>query len=75
MKKEEYRVDYFPSAQIFHKISSSNARIAPKTIIKHHKGMIYYYKKHNKTNFLALWVVSSLVMIRCLIQLFFNFFK
>ena len=75
MKKEGYLVNYFPSAQIFHKISSSNARINPQTIIKRHKGMIYYYKKHNKTNCLAQWAVISLVMIRCLIQLFLNFFK
>ena len=75
MKKKNYRVDYLPNVQIFHKISSSNARLAPQTIIKRHKGMIYYYKKHNKTNFLAQWAVISLVMIRCLIQLFFNFLK
>ena len=75
IKKVGYRVDYFPSAQIFHKISSSNARIAPQTIIKRHRGMIYYYKKHNKTNFLEQWAISSVVMIRCLFQLFFNIIK
>ena len=75
MKKEGYRVYYFPSSQILHRISSSNARIAPQTIIKRHKGMIYYYKKHNKMNFLTQWIVSSMVMIRCLFQLFFNVIK
>ena len=75
MKKEGYRVDYFPDAQVFHKVSSSNARIAPQTIIKRHRGMIYYYKKHNKTNLFEQWVVSSMVMIRCFFQLFFNIFK
>ena len=75
MRKENYRVDYLPSAKIFHKISSSNARIASQTIIKRHKGMIYYYKKHNKTNFLEQWAVSSMVMIRCFSQLFFNIIK
>jgi len=75
IKKEGYRVDYFPRAQIFHKILSSNARIAPQATIKRHMGMIYYYKKHNKTNFLSQWAVSSLIMIRCLFQLFFNIIK
>ena len=75
MKREGYRVDYFPDAQVFHKISSSNARMAPQTIIKRHRGMIYYYKKHNKTNLFEQWVVSSMVMIRCFFQLFFNIIK
>ena len=42
MWKSGYRVDYFPSAKIFHKISSSNSQLAPQTIIERHKGMIYY---------------------------------
>ena len=75
MKREGYKVHYFPGAQILHKISSSNARIAPKIIIKRHKGMIYYYKKHSKTNFLAQWAVSLMVTLRCLFQLFFNIIK
>jgi len=75
MRKENYRVDYLPSAKIFHKISSSNARIASQTIIKRHKGMIYYYKKHNNANFIEQWAISSAVMIRCLFQLFFNIIK
>jgi len=41
MRKKGYGVDYFPDAQIIHKISSGNAKLAPQTIIKRHKGMTY----------------------------------
>ena len=75
IKKNGYKVNYFPSSQVSHKISSSNARMAPQTIIKRHRGMIYYYKKHHKTNSLAQWMVSAMVTIRCFFQLFFNIIK
>ena len=75
MKKEGYRVDYFPSAEILHIISSSNARIAPQTIIKRHKGMIYYSQKHHKINLVIRYIINSMIMVRCLLQLLFNMVK
>ena len=75
MRKKGYRVDYFPSAKIFHKISSSSSQSAPQTIIKHHKGMIYYNQKYNKTNFVIRYTINSMVMVRCLLQLLFNVVK
>jgi hypothetical protein len=75
IQKEGYRVDYFPGAKIFHKISSSNSRSAPQTIIKRHQGMIYYNQKHHETNFVTQWIINAMIMVRCLFQLLLNMAK
>ena len=75
MWKSGYRVDYLPSAKISHKISSSKSQLTPQTIIKHHKGMIYYNQKHHKMNFVIRYIINSMIMVRCLLQLLFNTIK
>jgi GT2 family glycosyltransferase len=75
IQKEGYRVDYFPDAKIYHKISSSNSKSAPQTIIKRHQGMIYYNQKHHKTNFVTQWIINAMIMVRCLFQLLLNMAK
>ena len=75
IQKEGYRVDYFPNAKIFHKISSSNSRSAPRTIIKRHQGMIYYNQKHHKKNFVTQRIINTMIMVRCLFQLLLNMAK
>ena len=75
MKKKKYKVDYLSNAEILHKISSSNTRIAAQIIIKRHRGMIYYYNKHHTPNLFTQLAIGSTVMLRCVSQLFFNFIK
>ena len=72
IKKQGLRVVYFPNAKIFHKISSSNSRLTPQTIIKRHQGMIYYNQKHFKTNFIVRYMINSTIMARCLLQILMN---
>ena len=75
IQKKGYRVDYLPAAKIFHKISSSNSRSVPQTIIKHHQGMIYYNQKHHKTSFFTKWIINTMIMVRCFFQLLLNMAK
>jgi N-acetylglucosaminyl-diphospho-decaprenol L-rhamnosyltransferase len=75
IKKKGFRIVYFPEAKIFHKISSSNSRLTPQTIIKRHQGMIYYNQKHFKTNFIVRYMINSTIMARCLLQILLNTLK
>ena len=75
IQKEGYRVDYFPGAKIFHKISSSNARLTPRLIIKRHQGMIYYNQKYRKVNFIIQHTINSIIMARCLLQILMHIVK
>ncbi len=75
IKKKGLRVVYFPNAKIFHKISSSNSRSASQVIIKRHQGMIYYNQKHLKTNFMIRYMINSIIMARCLLQILLNTVK
>jgi N-acetylglucosaminyl-diphospho-decaprenol L-rhamnosyltransferase len=75
IKKKGLRVIYFPPAKIFHKISSSNARSTPRVIIKRHQGMIYYNQKHHKINFIMQYMINTIIMVRCLLQILLNTVK
>ena len=75
IKKQGLRVVYFPNAKVFHKISSSNARSTPQMIIKRHQGMIYYNQKYGKKNLLIQYMINSIIMARCLLQILLNIIK
>jgi len=75
IKKISLRVVYFPNSIIFHKISSSNSKSTFRLIIKRHQGMIYYNQKYRKTNFLIRYLINSIIMARCILQILLNLFK
>jgi N-acetylglucosaminyl-diphospho-decaprenol L-rhamnosyltransferase len=75
IKKKGLRVIYFPNAKIFHKITSSNARLTLRIIINHHQGMIYYNQKYRKTNFIIQHMINSIIIARCLLQILLNIVK
>ena len=75
IKKKGLRVVYFPNAKILHKISSSNSRLTFQVIIKRHKGMIYYNQKHYKTNLAVQYIINTIIMMRCLVQILLNIVK
>ena len=75
IKKQGLRVVYFPNAKIFHKISSSNARSTSRVIIKRHQGMIYYNQKYGETNLIMRYMINSIIMARCLLQILLNIIK
>ena len=75
IKKQGLRVVYFPNAKIFHKISSSNARSTSRVIIKRHQGMIYYNQKYSETNLIIQYLINSIIMARCLLQILLNIVK
>ena len=75
IKKQGLRVVYFPNAKIFHKISSSNARSTCRIIIKRHQGMIYYNQKYSETNLIIQYMINSIIMSRCLLQILLNIIK
>ena len=75
IKKISLRVVYYPSSKIFHKISSSNSKSTFRLIIKRHQGMVYYNQKYHKTNLLIRYLINSIIMARCLLQILLNLFK
>ena len=75
IKKKGLRVVYFPNAKIFHKISSSNTRSTSRVIIKRHQGMIYYNQKYGETNLIIQYMINSIIMARCLLQILLNIIK
>ena len=75
IKKQGLRVVYFPNAKIFHKISSSNTRSTSRVIIKRHQGMIYYNQKYGKTSLIIQYMINSIIMARCLLQILLNLIK
>jgi len=75
IKKQGLRVVYFPNAKIFHKISSSNTCSTSRVIIKRHQGMIYYNQKYGKTSLLIQYMINSIIMARCLLQILLNIIK
>ena len=75
IKKKGLRVVYFPNAKIFHKISSSNAHSTSRVIIKRHQGMIYYNQKYSETNLIIQYMINSIIMARCLLQILLNIIK
>ena len=75
IKKKGLRVVYFPNAKIFHKISSSNTRSTSRVIIKRHQGMIYYNQKYSETNLIIQYMINSIIMARCLLQILLNIIK
>jgi GT2 family glycosyltransferase len=75
MKEAGKQVVYFPDAQVFHHISSSNSKLAAKTIIRRHLGMVHYYKKNRRPSAWALFLIKSLVALRCTLHLVLNSYK
>lgn len=69
------KVVYYPSAVVYHHITSSNRRLPPGIIIKRHLGMIYYCRKHHRASIFSGLFVNLLITLRCFFQLLINFFK
>lgn len=61
VKKDGWKVFYFPNAKVQHLIGSSTKKEKPKMIIQHHKSIYYFYQKHYALNFIlsiaVLWGV------------------
>jgi GT2 family glycosyltransferase len=75
MKSLGLKVIYYPSCRIHHRISSSNSRLDPGTIIKRHRGMSYYYRKHFRHQSAVSFLIDFLVALRCVSQLSLNIFR
>ena len=75
VKQAGKQVVYFPDAQVFHHVSSSNSKLAARTIIHRHQGMVHYYQKNCRPSAWALFVIKSLVTLRCMLHLVLNSFK
>jgi GT2 family glycosyltransferase len=70
-----YKVMYFPLAKITHHVSTSNSNVPARIIIKRHRGMKHYYKKHHGKNPVIKIAVNIAITLRCLSQLALNIFK
>ena len=75
IKSFGYPIIYYPHAKVYHYITASDGKTAPQAIIKRHKGMSYYFKKHHSENVLTQIMVNAMISLRCLSQLFLNLFK
>ncbi len=73
--QNEFKVMYFPSAEITHHVSTSNSKVPVEIIMKRHRGMRHYYGKHHGKNPLTKVAVNIAITLRCLSQLAFNIFK
>ncbi len=75
VKQAGKKVVYYPDAQVFHHISSSNNKLAAKTILRRHQGMVYYYQKNCRPSAWAMFTIKSLVALRCMLHLALNMFR
>ena len=64
--------DYVPAAVAVHAVGASRRRVAPKVIVERHRGMIHYFRKHHRPNFVASAVVAAVVYARCGMMLLAN---
>lgn len=75
IKTHGYKIIYYPNSKVYHHITSSNARVSSKVIIKRHLGMSYYFKKHHYKNIGIRFFVNFFIALRCFSQLLFNLFR
>ena len=68
-------VIYFPEAMVNHQVSTSNNKTSLKVIAKRHFGMMHYFKKHHRANFLFRGTVNFFILIRGITQLIANLTK
>ena len=69
------KVIYFPEAIANHQVSTSNNMKSAKVILKRHLGMMYYFKKHHRKNFLFQGTVNFFILMRAITQLIVNLIK
>ena len=69
------KVIYFPEAIANHQVSTSNNMKSAKVIVKRHLGMMHYFKKHHKKNFLFRGTVNFFILMRGITQLIVNLIK
>ena len=68
-------VIYFPKAIANHKVSTSNDMKSAKVILKRHLGMMHYFKKHHRANFVFRGTVNFFILVRGIAQLIVNLIK
>ncbi|MEK9628147.1 MAG: glycosyltransferase family 2 protein [Nitrospinota bacterium] len=66
---------YFPDATVVHKISTSNSKTSIRVIVQRHLGMMHYFKKHHRQNFLVRGAINFFILLRGITQLSINHFK
>lgn len=70
-----YRVVYHPTAAVTHEIGASGGKLPPMVIVKRHRGMAHYWKKHMRPNALSAALIELMLAVRCGAQLLFNWLK
>ena len=68
-------VVYFPQVKVYHHVSTSNSRTSARVIIKRHLGMMHYFKKHHRGNFLFREIINFFILMRGITQLIINLIK
>ena len=69
------KVIYFPEAIVNHQVSTSNNKTSAGVIVKRHLGMMHYFKKHHRGNFLFRGTVNFFILMRGITQLIANLIK
>ncbi|MGP0630167.1 glycosyltransferase family 2 protein [Nitrospina sp. 32_T5] len=64
-----YRVVYHPEAVVTHDIGAGNRNLPALVIVRRHRGMAHYWKKHMRPNPVVYGLVSMAIGLRCLLQL------
>ena len=75
IQQHGFKVMYFPTAEITHHVSTSNSKVPVEIILKRHRGMKYYYRKHHGKNPMVKMFVTIAIFLRCLSQIAINIFK
>ena len=68
-------VIYFPKATVHHHVSTSNSKTSARVIMKRHLGMMHYFKKHHRGNFLFRGTINFFILMRGITQLIANLIK
>ncbi|MZH05862.1 MAG: glycosyltransferase family 2 protein [Nitrospinae bacterium] len=69
------KVIYFPQAIVNHQVSTSNSKTSARVIVKRHLGMMHYFKKHHRVNFLFRGTINFFILMRGITQLIINLVK
>jgi GT2 family glycosyltransferase len=75
MHQAGFDVVYFPGAWVIHRITSSNGRLPTRLIIKRHRGMSYYQRKHMNNGWFLQNMIDLMIGVRCCSHLILKVFR
>jgi GT2 family glycosyltransferase len=69
MHAADYRVVYFPHAEVTHRIGASSRSVPNTVILARHQGMWLYYRTYMRRGRILDWVAGGVIAMRCALLL------